>query len=337
MNSVNDKYEALIRSYLDGQCSEMEALELLSWIAESEEHRMYFEAMKDVWTLTDFAMPESIDVEAALDAVNLNIDALEETAEEAKTVQMPWLRRNYKYVSGVAAALIIAVFIGFLVRNPFNSTVTYAYNGQNESSYILPDNTSVDFNSQGSLSYTKHFGESKRSVDFQGVAYFDVTKDESKPFIIHCANMDVEVLGTAFLLNADPSAERFTVDLYSGKVRMTAFDKNGVVTSQTEVMPGERGVLDLAQGELKTMSYPEVKEEQLRFERVLVFDDECLSKIVETLEYIYDIKIKLDEACASKKITARFTDEDPIEEVLETIATVSEVTVTKSNNVYVIR
>ena len=340
MYSVNDKYKALIMSYLDGQCSAEEARELLLWVAESEENRLYFNALKDpyeVWNLTDFAMPEldEADVEAALDAVNAKIDAVEET--ETKVVQMPWLRRNYKYVSGVAAAFLIALFVGFLVRNNFNSTVTYAYNGQNESSYILPDNTSVNFNSESSLSYTKHFAESDRSVDFEGVAYFDVAKDENLPFVLHCNNMDVEVLGTSFLLNAEKNAERYTLDLYTGKVKMTAFDKKGNILSVTEINPGERGVWNATANELKAMSYSEVKEDELLTEHVLVFNNEKLSKIVEALEYIYKVEIDLGESCASKKLTARFSDDESIDEVLETIALVSEVTVTKEGEVYQIR
>ena len=340
MYSVNDKYEALIMSYLDGQCSAEEAHELLLWVAESEENRLYFKALKDqyeVWNLTDFAMPEldEADVEAALDAVNAKIDAVEET--ETKVVQMPWLRRNYKYVSGVAAAFLIALFVGFLVRNNFNSTVTYAFNGQNESSYILPDNTSVNFNSESSLSYTKHFAESDRSVDFEGVAYFDVAKDENLPFVLHCNNMDVEVLGTSFLLNAEKNAERCTLDLYTGKVKMTAFDKKGNILSVVEINPGERGVWDATANELKAMSYSEVKEDELLTEHVLVFNNEKLSKIVEALEYIYKVEIDLGESCASKKLTARFSDDESIDEVLETIALVSEVTVTKEGEVYQIR
>lgn len=340
MYSANDKYEALIMSYLDGQCSAEEAYELLLWVAESEENRLYFKALKDqyeVWNLTDFAMPEldEADVKAALDAVNAKIDAVEET--ETKVVQMPWLRRNYKYVSGVAAAFLIALFVGFLVRNNFNSTVTYAYNGQNESSYILPDNTSVNFNSESSLSYTKHFAESDRSVDFEGVAYFDVAKNEALPFVLHCHNLDVEVLGTSFLLNAEKNAERYTLDLYTGKVKMTAFDKKGNILSVVEINPGERGVWNATANELKTMSYSEVKEDELLTEHVLVFNNEKLSKIVEALEYIYKVEIDLGESCASKKLTARFSDDESIDEVLETIALVSEVTVTKEGEVYQIR
>ncbi|MBQ6307548.1 MAG: DUF4974 domain-containing protein [Bacteroidales bacterium] len=340
MYSANDKYEALIMSYLDGQCSAEEAHELLLWVAESEENRLYFKALKDqyeVWNLTDFAMPEldEADVEAALDAVNAKIDAVEET--ETKVVQMPWLRRNYKYVSGVAAAFLIALFVGFLVRNNFNSTVTYAYNGQNESSYILPDNTSVKFDSESSLSYTKHFAESDRSVNFDGVAYFDVAKNEVLPFVLHCHNVDIEVLGTSFLLNAEKNAERYTLDLYTGKVKMTAFDKKGNILSVTEINPGERGVWNGTANELKTMSYSEVKEDELMTEHVLVFNNEKLSKIVEALEYIYKVEIDLGESCASKKLTARFSDDESIDEVLETIALVSEVTVTKEGEVYQIR
>ena len=340
MYLVNDKYEALIMSYLDGQCSAEEAHELLLWVAESEENRLYFNALKnqyDVWILTDFAMPEldEADVEAALDAVNAKIDAIEEV--ETNVVQMPWLRRNYRYVSGVAAAFLIALFVGFLVRNSFNSTVTYAYNGQNESSYILPDGTSVNFNSESTISYPEHFTKSERSVDFEGVAYFDVAKDEAHPFVLHCNNMDVEVLGTSFLLNADKDAERYILDLYTGKVKMTAIDEKGNVLSLVEVNPGERGVWNATASELKTMNYSEVKEDELLTEHVLVFNNENLSKIVEALEYIYKVEIDLGESCASKKLTARFSDDESIDEVLETIALVSEVTVTKTDEGYQIR
>jgi ferric-dicitrate binding protein FerR (iron transport regulator) len=281
-------------------------------------------------------MPEldEADVEVALDAVNAKIEAIEET--ETNVVQMPWLRRNYRYVSGVAAAFLIALFVGFLVRNSFNLTVTYAFNGQNESSYVLPDGTSVSFNGESTISYPEHFAKSNRAVDFEGVAYFDVTRDENKPFVIHCDNLDVEVLGTTFLLNAEKNAGRYFVDLYTGKVRMTSFDEKGRELSHIDVTPGERGVWT-TEGELKTLSYPEVKEEELANNHVLVFDNESLSKIVEALEYLYKVEIELDEACAAKKLTARFSDEESIDEVLETIAIVSEVTVTKTDDVYMIR
>ena len=103
MISANQKYDALTMRYLDGLCSDEETLSLLSWIAESEANQARFESFKKVWELTAFPMPDILNVDAALEAVNAKIDAHEE--QQAQTVQMPWLKRNYKYVSGIAAAL----------------------------------------------------------------------------------------------------------------------------------------------------------------------------------------------------------------------------------------
>lgn len=335
MNSVNKKFDAFIMSYLDGHCSDEEALILLSWLAESEENRAYFESFKKVWELTAFPMPDILNVEAALDAVNAKIDAEEE--KQAKTAQIPWFRRNYKYVASIAAALVVALFIGFLVK-PTDSTIMMASNDWNsDTPYMLPDGSAVTFNGDAHIAYSKQFNKSERSVDFDGVAYFDVTKDATKPFVIHCEKADVEVLGTSFLLDARKEADRVFVDLYSGKVRMTSKDLKGNVLSSIEILPSERGVCRLTDGELSVMTYPEVKDEELKHDHVLDFNDVCLSTIVETLEYIFEIKIDLPESYSEEKLTARFTDEDPVEEVIETIATVFGFEVTKTDDVYVIR
>ena len=336
MNPVDKKYEDLVKSYLSGQPAPEEALELLSWVAESEENREYFKSQKDadeVWNLTDFAMPDDVvlDVDAALDVVSEKIESTNDT----KTVEMPWLRRNYRYVAGVAAAFVVAFFLGFLITNHSNSTVTVASNEQNlETPMLLPDGTSVTFDGNAAITYPKQFAKTNRSVSFEGVASFDVVANEEQPFVIHCGRMDVEVLGTSFLLSAEPSADKYFVDLYTGKVKMTALDEKGNETSQLILLPGERGVFDLAQGELKTMSYPEVKAEELKSERVLDFNNVFLSTIVEALEYVYEVDIELDEAYASQKLTARFSDQESIDEVLETIAAVFDFTLTKQDGVY---
>ena len=332
MNLTNEKYDALIKSYLEGQCSQDESLVLLSWIAESEENRNYFEAFKDVWTLTDFSLDEEdIDVEAALESVNEKIEAAE---TETKTIEMPWLRRNYKYVSA-AAVIMVALFLGFLISKPFDQTVTVAYDStQPEQVYQLPDGSAFIFDGTGEVSYSKRFANNSRDVKFEGKAFFDVAKDASHPFVIHCDGLDVEVLGTTFLLDA--SNERYTVDLYSGLVRMTAVDKHGHELSHLDIKPGERGVWDVENGGLKMMTYAEVKEEELKTDHVLDFNNVSLNTIIETVEYIYSIEVKLPETYASEKVTMRFSDEDSVDDVVETIATLFGLEVSKTDKTYTI-
>ena len=212
MNKVN-LYDELIMSYLDGLCTSEDAQILLAWIAESDENRRHFESLKAVWELTAFEMPENIDVEAALENVNLRIDEIEteKSKEAAPTVSLSWYQRNYKYVSGVAAAVVVALIVSLFVAKPFNNKVVLASSDFDANTpCVLPDGTSVVFDSESELTYRKSFGKTLRQVDFEGVASFDVAKDAEKPFIIRCDNMQVEVLGTSFLLNADDQV----VDLY---------------------------------------------------------------------------------------------------------------------------
>ena len=332
MNLTNERYDEMIRSYLDGQCSQEEASALLSWVAESDENRAYFEAFQEVWSLTNFTLEDDdIDVEAALKSVNAKIDAAE---AETKTIKMPWIRRNFKYVSA-AAAVVVALFLGFLVSKPFDSMVTVAYDStQPEQVYLLPDGSTFAFEGMGEVSHPKQFADSRRDVNFEGKALFDVAKDPSRPFVVHCDGLDVEVLGTQFLLQA--TEEPYTVDLYSGSVRMTAFDKSGREVSHLDIQPGERGVWNAEIGELKMMTYAEVKEEELMTDHVLDFNDVSLSTIVETVEYIYRIDVELPKAYAAEKVTMRFSDQDSVDEVVETIATLFGLEVSKTEKTYTI-
>ena len=322
-------------SYLDGFCTSEEAQILLSWIVESDENRLHFESLKAVWELTAFEMPENIDVEAALANVNLRIDEIEaeKLMKVAPTVNLSWYQRNYKYVSGIAAAVVVALIVSFFVAKPFNNKVVLASSDFDANTpCVLPDGTSVVFGSESELIYRKSFGKTLRQVDFEGVASFDVAKDAEKPFVIRCDNMQVEVLGTSFLLNADEQV----VDLYSGKVKMSAVDKKGNEISSIELLPGERGVLNTESHELVLVSAMDVKKEELMKNHELVFNDETLRVIIETVEYIYNVNINLAESQAERKITVRFTD-DSIHDVLETIAAVANLELVKSGSSFVLR
>lgn len=323
------KYDALIMNYLDGRCSQEDSLILLSWLAESESNRAHFEEFKQVWTLTDFAIPSDIDTEAALANVNDIIDEME-SQEAAQVVEMPWLRRNIKAVASIAAAVVVVLVLGIQFLKPKADIVTLASNDWNsESPYLLPDGSSITFDGEATVSYLADFAE--RNINFEGKAVFDIAKDENRPFTIHCGNINVEVLGTNFMLNANQ--EDYFVDLYSGKVKMVNVDRKGRELESIELLPGERGVFN---GDLKVMSYSEVKQEEITKDHYLDFNDVKLSTIVQTLEYIYDIKIELPEKYADGKLTARFTDQDSVDDMLETIATVFNFEITKNGNTYTI-
>ena len=70
---------------------------------------------------------------------------------------------------------------------------------------------------------------------------------------------------------------------------------------------------------------------------MLDFNNVDLATIVETLEYVYGIEIELDEIYASNKLTARFTDQETVDEVLETVAAVFDFELVNEDGVYLMQ
>jgi hypothetical protein len=65
---------------------------------------------------------------------------------------------------------------------------------------VLSDGTRVWMNARSRLVYPVAFGDT-REVELEGEAYFEVTRDENRPFIVHAGQVAVKVLGTEFNVN----------------------------------------------------------------------------------------------------------------------------------------
>jgi transmembrane sensor len=89
-------------------------------------------------------------------------------------------------------------------------------------STILSDGTKAWLNSATSLRYPVAFDDDIRKVELVGEAYFEV-EPASKPFIIATNDMEIEVLGTEFNVNAyaDEPVKRTTLLIGKVKVQST--------------------------------------------------------------------------------------------------------------------
>jgi len=78
---------------------------------------------------------------------------------------------------------------------------------------ILPDGTKSWLNSASSLKFPTVFTGNQRKVELSGEAYFEVTKNTAKPFLVKVDNLQVKVLGTHFNIMAysDETAIRTTL------------------------------------------------------------------------------------------------------------------------------
>lgn len=108
-----------------------------------------------------------------------------------------------------------------------------------EKKLFLSDNTEVFLNSDSEIRFPVKFGKGKRDVFLRGEAFFVVTKDASRPFVVNANDkMSVEVLGTQFNLQAYPDDAFVETTLNEGAVRVFN-GKQGV-----RLRPDEQAVYD---------------------------------------------------------------------------------------------
>lgn len=141
------------------------------------------------------------------------------------------LRTAWKAAAGVAAAALLVAGAGFLGKyageNNIREQIAMEQNvievpqGQSMS-IVLGDGTKVFLNGGSRLEHPAVFMDGERCVKLEGEAFFNVTHDESHPFIVETYDSKVEVLGTEFNVYADEDNGHFSTTLLRGKVKISA-------------------------------------------------------------------------------------------------------------------
>jgi transmembrane sensor len=100
------------------------------------------------------------------------------------------------------------------------NTITTPRGGQYQ--VILPDGSKVWLNAASSLKFPTAFAGNQRNVELTGEAYFEVSKNRSKPFTVNVNTLNVKVLGTHFNINAYSDEDAIRTTLLEGSVQLTS-------------------------------------------------------------------------------------------------------------------
>ena len=95
-----------------------------------------------------------------------------------------------------------------------------------EYALTLSDGTRVWLNSETEIRYPVAFGKDRRTVFLSGEAYFEVEKDENKPFYVVLDDVEVKVYGTSFNVNSYADENYTEVTLVEGHVAAYVDDKS---------------------------------------------------------------------------------------------------------------
>lgn len=182
----------------------------------------------------------------------------------------------------------------------------------------LADGTQVWLNADSKIQYARDFmNGGNREVYLQGEAFFDVTPDATRPFIVHVQDVEIRVLGTAFNVKGYDEDGRIETTLVHGKIAIDgndAYDDITLAANQRAVfMKEEKGLV--VQNNVETDTYTSWRR------GVLVFDDQPLYEILPILERTFNVAIHTDDAYALDcRFTAKISNKS-LSEVLELFRT----------------
>lgn len=300
---MNDKRTYyLLSKYISNSITTKEFEELKRCINISDDEKLY-EELSLLWK--SYSSSEKLFTKE-LDQIFYSIE---------KQTHIDLLHRSTMRLMRIAATLLLPLLCSVATylymdnqeQTFINNQMTILAENGHRAAVILPDGTNVKLNSGSHLSYPQKFGKKTREVNLSGEAFFNVTKDPEKKFIVHTKHINIEVLGTTFNVYSYESENTVEMVLLSGHVKIKT---NQSPSQIIYAKPHEKVSYDKQSGLVN------IKKTEARFETAwlrdeLVFRSEKLENVFYKLERKYGVTIRKEKfAQGNDLFTGSFGNED---------------------------
>lgn len=183
---------------------------------------------------------------------------------------------------------------------------------------VLADGTKVWLNSASRLIYPQSFMGKERRVVLSGEAFFDVTHDAERPFVVETSRMNVKVLGTRFNVNDYDDNEEVSTTLVNGSVEIISGDQQAF-----RLVPGEQ-----AYGKENELEKREVNVRLYTswIDGKFLFNNTELEEIAKQISRWYDVEIFFSSESVKKvRFTGAIVKFKPLEDLVRMIESTSQV------------
>jgi transmembrane sensor len=263
-----------------------------AWLADHPGHRAAYTELMETWGRLH-AMGDRLRTrrghERAPDAVPSPV---------ARTRPGRKLRRRAVWA---AAAGILMAMVGGLVFNPSDPPPVYATDVGERSTVSLPDGTTVELNTDTAM--LVDYSENSRTVILQhGEAYFDVARDETRPFVVQAGHGAIRAVGTGFVVRMK-SPDVVAVTVTEGVVEVTHDAGKDVVRPadtparpQPKLHKGERAEYDRQATRIEVIPPQELERAHAWRRGLLIFDGQPLEQVIREVSRYTDTRLILSDA-----------------------------------------
>lgn len=253
-----------------------------------------------------------------------------------------------RYVAGlVATLLLIAGVYWFYANKAVPESTANAYkafmqetkhksfeynnNSDGEQHIVLSDGSEVVLEKNSRLTYATNFSSGKREVYLEGNAFFNITRNPERPFIVYTQTIVTKVLGTSFYVKAMSSAETASVVVKTGKVSVfkrenfTSSDAGAATLKGMVVTPNQQVVYDIPN---EQMNKSLVEKPALATQTPLNFDfdDTPATEVFKILQAAYGVPVLIDEEVLATCTISASLGNEPFYEKLAIICKIINAT-----------
>lgn len=329
MNQIDEKYWTLLSKSLSNNLSTAEEKELKDWLASDLSHQQLLQELEESWNAADYYGNRFLpNKEQAWKNISdrLELDADIEQAPVRKL--FTWTR------AAVAVVLVMlsSLAIWYATNQPEWVQIASA---NTIKKVILPDGSNIWLSPNSSVRYLDDMNEKKqREVVMEGEAFFEVTHNPARPFIVQALETETKVLGTSFNVLARAEMPVIQVSVVTGRVQ---FRNSNAEKNKLVLEPGSRGIYTkstavLIKQQTANKNFLFWKNQKLEFSNATVLE------ALEDLEKSYGVQFIIkDTSISSKRIITSFQQES-IEQIVAELKVLLDVEITKSDTTsYVIR
>ncbi|MFL5743531.1 MAG: FecR family protein [Niastella sp.] len=252
-----------------------------------------------------------------------------------------------RYLVGIAASLLMIAGVYWYFNNkpgplPANAykafmketkhkSFEYNNNSDGEQHIVLSDGSEVVLEKNSRLTYAANFSSGKREVYLEGNAFFNITRNPQRPFIVYTQTIVTKVLGTSFYVKAMSSAETASVVVKTGKVSVfkrenfTSTDAGSASLKGMVVTPNQQVVYDIPHEQMnKSLVEKPVIASQTTYS--FDFDDTPAADVFSRLQTAYGVPIMIDEEVLKTCTISASLGNEPFYEKLRIICKIINAT-----------
>lgn len=273
----------MIWNFFEGKCSDEEKKTVLAWVNESKQNMEQFLKLEEIYFLGRHNISDE-----KCDRAKQKILQRIENQEKGRKLKSIRLYSIMRYAAVFVGVLVLSIFAYLHFSNENNSMIRFATAEGETKQLVLPDGSKVWLNENTSLEYPENFEDDIRLLSLNGEAYFEVTSNKHKPFVVKGSTMQIEVLGTKFNFKSSDKCRIAEASLLEGEIKASGNANEGLIT----LSPGQKVELNTYTRQMK-VSNTDAEIDAIWHNDFVQLKNANIYDIALMLERIYNVNIVL--------------------------------------------